>query len=82
MLEKTKFDYSSPGKDFEKQEKTIKYQRDKQIGAINKHGVHLARINALIKKYDYDSQKDIPLFLKQKTIFNELITENMIKYYN
>ena len=49
MLEKTKFDYSSPGKAFEKQEKAIKYQRDKQIGAIKKHGVHLAKCNALIK---------------------------------
>ena len=79
MLEKTKFDYSSPGKAFEKQEKAIKYQRDKQIGAINKHGVHLAKCNALIKKYDYDTEKDIPLFLKQKTIFNELITKKYDK---
>ena len=29
----------------------------------------------LLKKYDYDTEKDIPAFLKQKEIFNQLIDE-------
>ena len=57
------------GKAFEKQIKTIEDQVGKQIKAIQDKG----RVKT-IKKYDHDD-KDIPLILKQKEIFNELADE-------
>ena len=61
-------------KAFEKQTKTTKYQWDKQVESVKKHGKQLAWYNALIEKYDYDTEKDIPSFKK-----NEIISERYDK---
>ena len=59
-----KFTHFSLGKALEKQTKTIKDQGQKQIKANEEHGKQLAGSNALFKKYDYDTEKDSPSFLK------------------
>ena len=61
------------GKAFEKQIKTIKDQGQKQIKAIQDQG----NVKT-IKKYDYND-KDSPLILKQKEIFNETADERLDK---
>ena len=58
-------------KAFDKQIKTTEDQGEKQIKAIQDQG----RAKT-IKKYDYDD-KDNPLILKQKEIFNELVDEKL-----
>ena len=64
IIEQTKFTYSPLGKTFEKQIKTIEHQ-----------GKNIANSNALVKKYNYDTQKDSQSILKQKKIFNKLADE-------
>ena len=64
IIEQTKFTYSPLGKTFEKQIKTIEHQ-----------GKNIANSNALVKKYNYDTQKDSQSILKQKEIFNKLADE-------
>ena len=60
-IEQAKFVYSIFGKAFEKQTKTIKEQRKKQIKSLEKHGKQLVQSNELIKK-DFNIDKDgIPL---------------------
>ena len=69
MIQQT--NYSSLGKAFEKQIKTIEDQREKQIKAIQNQG----QVKT-IKKYDYDDE-DSPLISKQKEIFNELADKRL-----
>ena len=66
MKEQAKFSYFPSGKAFEKQIKIIENQGEKQIKTIEEHGKQSAELNALIKKYDYDIEKDSPVFLKEK----------------
>ena len=73
IIEQTKFTYSPLGKAFEKQIKTIEDQGEKQIKAIQDQG----QVKT-IKKYIYDNE-DIPLILKQKEIFNEIVDERLEK---
>ena len=58
-LEKDKFTYSHLRKAFEKQIKTMGNQDGRQI---EEHGKQLAESNALIKKYDYDTETISPIF--------------------
>ena len=69
IIEQTKFTYSPLGKAFEKQIKTIEDQREKQTKAIQNQGQV-----KIIKKYFYDD-RDSPLPLKQKEIFNKLVNK-------
>ena len=71
MIEQAKFTYSSLGKAFEKQIKTIEDQGEKQIKAIQNQG----QVKT-IKKYTYDDE-DSPLISKQKEIFNKLVDERL-----
>ena len=45
MIEPAKLTYSSLGKTFEKQIKTIKYRGEKQMKALEEHGKQLIRSN-------------------------------------
>ena len=69
IIEQTKFTYSPLGKAFEKQIKTIEDQREKQTKAIQNQGQV-----KIIKKHFYDD-RDSPLPLKQKEIFNKLVNK-------
>ena len=70
-----KFTYSPLGRPFDKQIKTIKDQRKKQVDALNT----LKSDNKItIKKYTYDPN-DTPLISKQKEIFNKLVGEKLEK---
>ena len=71
VIEHAKFTYSSLGKAFEKQIKTIEDQGEKQIKAIQS----LGQIKT-IKKYTYDDE-DSPLISKLKEIFNQLVNERL-----
>ena len=62
MIEWAKFTYSPLRKAFEKQIKTIA----NQVKAIQEDGKQLLESNSIIKKYDYDTEKDSPGFLKPK----------------
>ena len=73
MIEQAKFTYSSLGKTFEKQIKTIKDQSQEEIKAIQDQWLVRA-----IKEYDYDLD-DAPFISKQKEIFNELADERREK---
>ena len=75
IIEQTKFTYSSLGKAFDKQIKTIEDQGKKQVDALN---TLKSDNKIIIKKYKYDS-KDIPFISKQKEIFNKLIDERLEK---
>ena len=75
IIEQTKFTYSSLGKAFDKQIKTIEDQGKKQVDALNT----LKSDNKItIKKYLYDP-KDTPFISRQKEIFNKLIDERLEK---
>ena len=76
IVEHSKFTYSTLGKAFEKQIKTIEDQGEKQIKAIQDQG----QVKA-IKKYGYDAE-DTPFISKQKEIFNELVDERLEKITN
>ena len=71
IIEQAKFIYFRLGKAFQKQIKTIEEQREKQIKAIQNQG----QIKT-IKKYVYND-KDSPLTLKQKRIFNKTANERL-----
>ena len=73
IIKQAKFTYSTLGKAFEKQIKTIEDQGEKQIKAIQNQG-----IVKTIKKYTYDDE-DTPLISKQKEIFNEPADERLKK---
>ena len=72
-IEQAKFTYSSSGKAFEKQIKTIENQGEKQTKAIQDQ-----RQVKTIKKYGYDAE-DTPFISKQKEIFSELVDERLEK---
>ena len=71
IIQQAKFTYSSLGKAFEKQIKTIEDQGEKQIKAIQNQG----QVKT-IKKYTYDDE-DSPLISKQKEIFNKLADKRL-----
>ena len=73
ITEQAQFIYSPFGKRFEKQIKTIEYQEEKQIKAIQDHG----QVKT-IKKYIYDNE-DTPLISKQKETFNNLQMKSLKK---
>ena len=73
IIEQTKFTYSTLGKAFEKQIKTIEDQGEKQIKASQDQ----EQVKA-IKKYAYDGE-DTPFISKQKETFNELVDERLEK---
>ena len=64
MTEQAKSAYSPLGKAFEKQIKTVEDEGQKQIKAIAEHGKQLTEPNAIVKKCDYDNEKDINLLMK------------------
>ena len=72
LIEQARFTYSRLGKEFEKQIKTIGYQK-KEIKAIKDQGQFKT-----IKKYAGDTE-DTPLIAKQKEIFVELVDESLQK---
>ena len=73
IIEQAKFTYSTLGKAFKKQTKTIADQREKQIKAIQDQ-----RQIKTIKKDTY-SIEDGPWISKQKDIFNKLADERLEK---
>ena len=66
MTEQAKFAYSGLGNEFKKQIKTIENQDEKQMKAIGK------QIKQLVKPSD---EKDSPILLKQREIFDKLVNE-------
>ena len=49
---------------------------------IEEHGKQLTESNALLKKYDSDTKKDSPSFIKQnKKIFNALADKSRDKIF-
>ena len=70
MINKPKFKYSSLGKAFEKQIKTIENQGEKQIKTIEEHGKRRAKSNAFVEN---DS---LPLS-EQKKLFYKFIAERI-----
>ena len=75
IIEQTKFIYSTLGKAFNKQIKTIEDQGKKQVETLNT----LKFDNKItIEKYTYDP-KDTPFLSRQKEIFNKVIDERLEK---
>ena len=66
MRENTKFTYFILGKAFEKQIKTIEEHGKKQIKAIEEHEKQVMKSNAIIKKCDYNTEKDSGEVLRSK----------------
>ena len=71
IIEQAKFTYSTLGKAFEKQIKTIEDQGEKQIKTIQNQAE-----TKTIKKYA-QSDKDNPLISVQKEIYNKLADERL-----
>ena len=80
IIKQAKFTYSSLGKSFEKQKKTIEDQEEKQIKALEEHEKRLVESNWLIKNYYYDTKKGSALILKLKGKFNSLLMKDKIKF--
>ena len=80
IIEPVKFTYSLLGKTFKKEVKTIKNQVEKQIKAIEEHRKQLSKSNVFAKKYDYDTEKNIPISLKQKKYLMNLLMKDVMKY--
>ena len=80
MLEQAKFTYSLLGKAFDKQTKMMENQGERQRKAFEEHGKQLLEFNALIKKDDYNAEKDSPTLLKRKKYLINLL--GGIKYQN
>ena len=76
IIEQAKFTYSPVRKAFEKQTKTIEYQGEKQIKAIQ-----FKRPIKSIEKFTYDIN-DSPIVLKEKEIYNKLTEESFEKIKN
>ena len=76
IIGQVKFTYSPLGKAFEKQKKTIEYQGEKQIEAIQDK-----RPIKSIKKYAY-SIDDSLMVLKENEIYNKLTEESFEKINN
>ena len=47
---------------------------------FKKHEKQVVNFNAIIKEYDYDTDKDSIEILRQKEIFNKVMTKGMIKF--
>ena len=62
MTEQAKFTYSSLGKAFEKQIKTVEDQGEKQVKTIEEHGKQQAHPNAIVKKCDLDNENIVHHF--------------------
>ena len=72
MIEQAKFAYSSLGKGFGKQTKTIESQGKNQIKAIEDHGKQLIESDDIIRK-DFNIDRDnIPLEKQKKYLMNLL----------
>ena len=67
-IEQANFSYSSPGKAFEKQIKTIEDQGEKQIKTHKEHGKQLVK---------YNNEIESPSHSKQKEIFEKLADKRM-----
>ena len=76
VTEQAKFTYSSLGKAFEKQTKTIEDQGGKQIKAIEDK-----KPIKSIEKFTYDIN-DTPIVLKEKEIYNKLTEQSFEKINN
>ena len=68
IIEQARFTYSTLGKAFEKQTKTIEEQGRKQTEATEEHGKELLKCS---------SEKESSTHLKQKQSFQELATERI-----
>ena len=79
MTKQAKFTFFPLGKAFEKTIKAIESQRQNKE-ATEEHGKQLPESNKLVKRYDYDTDKDNLAFLKQKDIFNKLIDKRHHEY--
>ena len=66
IIQQAKFNYSPLGKAIEKQIKTIKYQGEKQVKAIQDEQI--------VNKYDY---KDKLLLLKERQIFKDIYNKRL-----
>ena len=62
-------------KSFWKANEKIESQGEKQIKTIEQHGKEIVECNALIKKYDYNTEKDNLTILTQKEVLNKLISK-------
>ena len=58
IIEQAKFTCSPLGKPFQKQIKTIENRNKKQIKTNEEHAKKSSESNALIRKYDYDTEID------------------------
>ena len=72
ITEQSKFSYSPLGKAFEKQTKTIEYQGEKQIKAIQDNKEQSANINN-------DDYKDQLLLSKEREIFKDIYNKRLDK---
>ena len=70
IIEQTKFTYSTLGKAFKKQIKTIDCQGEKQTKALEEHG------KQLVKQSD-EKNKESLTHLKQNKFFEELANKRM-----
>ena len=70
IIQQAKFTYSPLGKAFEKQTKTIKYQGNKQVKAIQGNNKQLVNIN----KDDYENKL---LLSKEREIFNDIYNKRL-----
>ena len=68
MMKQGKFTYSPVSKAFERTNKTIEDQGEKQIKALEENGKQLVNSSA---------ENDSLILLKQKEIFNELLNQRM-----
>ena len=68
IIEQAKFTYSSLGKAFEKQTKTINDQEEKQIKAIQDNKEQLVNSN---NDYDYDYKNKL-LLSREREIFKSI----------
>ena len=73
IIEQAKFTYSTLGKTFEKQIKTIKDQGEKQIKAIQDNKEQLVNIN------NDDDYKNKLLLLREKEIFKNIYNKRLDK---
>ena len=73
IIEQDKFTYSPLGKAFEKQTKTIKDQREKQLKAIQYNKEQLANIN------NDDDYKNKLLLSRKREIFKNIYNKRLDK---
>ena len=81
VIEQAKFTYSPLGKVFEKQTKTIEDQGKNQIGAIKESGKQRIESNEVAKN-DFNVDRSGVPYEKQKEIFNRLVKERVLEFYD